>query len=67
MISRDRPVFSLRELSTDLKTHIFTFKVLVKPLDFLVKNYTNIVYMRIVKKMLRLFLYFRSETRISRE
>ena len=35
-------VFSLVELSTDLKTQIFTFKILVKPQDFVVKLYINI-------------------------
>ena len=40
------PVFSLHELSTDIKnkTKIFTFKILVKPRNFVVKHHINIIY-----------------------
>ena len=37
------PVITLRELSIDLKTQIFTFTALVKPRNFVVKNYINIM------------------------
>ena len=43
-------VFLLSELSTDFKKkQIFIFKILVKPWDFVVKDYINIIHMRIVK------------------
>ena len=61
MISKTGPVFSLRELSTDLKNRFSLLKSW-KPLDFVVKHYINIIYMK-----LRLFVYFRSETRILKE
>ena len=68
MISSDSPVFSLHELSTDLKNR-FSLQILVKPRDFVAKYYINI-YMGIViyffwdSRFLRPFLYFRSETGI---
>ena len=38
------PVFSPRELSTDLKNTDFTCKILVKPRDFVVKHYIYYIY-----------------------
>ena len=51
-------VFSLRELGTDLKNTVFTFKILVKPRDFVVKHYINIIYMRILKYFFLRFTIF---------
>ena len=53
------------------KKHI-TFKILVKPQDFVAKPCINIIYMRISKhiwgsRFLKLFLCFHSETRILKE
>ena len=68
MTSSDRS--SILAVSTEYrfkKTQIFTFKILKKPQDFLIKHY---IYIRIVKyifsdlRFLRLFLDFRSETRM---
>ena len=39
------PVFALRELRTTLKSTILIFKILVKPLDFVV----SVIYLRTVK------------------
>ena len=72
------PVFSLRELNTNLKKQFLTLKILVKPLDFVVNHYIKIIYTRIFfffffffffrdLRFLGLFLYFRSETRILKE
>ena len=43
------PVFALRELRTTLKSTILIFKILVKPLDFVVKHYISVIYLRTVK------------------
>ena len=52
MISSGRS--SIPAVCTDyrLKKQIFTSKILVKPLDFIIKHYTNIIhmYVKIVKK-----------------
>ena len=51
MISSDRSVFSLRELSSDLKNRFLflklgiIFKNLAEGKDFLVKDYINIIYL----------------------
>ena len=44
MTSSDRSsILDARELNTDLKAQIFTFKILVKPWDFVVKRHINII------------------------
>ena len=66
------PIFSLRKLIKDLKKADFTFKILVKPRDFVADRYVNIIYMRIVKHFLRfmnfeIILIFRSEAIILKD
>ena len=63
------PVFSLREPSTDLKTTHFHFQNLSKTTGFrtLHKHYTYENCIFLLLKSLRLFLYFRLETKILKE
>ena len=78
MISSDRSVFSLRELSSDLKNKFsflklgIIFKNLVEGKGFLSKRlHKHYIFMKIVFffSFLRftIFLWFRSETRILKE
>ena len=76
MISSDRSNILAAWTECRFKKQISTFKILVKPQDFVVKHYINIIDMRIVKifilkfkifEIIVLVLYFPSETRILKE
>ena len=61
-------VFSLREMSNDLKTRIFTFKILVKPRDLVVKhgncNFFFFFEIDNFRYYFRIFVFKQDETRI---
>ena len=58
MIYIDRSSVLAAWIEYRFKKQDFTFKILVKPRDFRVKHYMNIIYMRIVKNFFLKFTIF---------
>ena len=58
MTSSDRSSILAGELRTDLKNADCSFKILVKPPDFVVKHYIKIISMRVAKYIFVKFMIF---------